>query len=106
MKRINWEIIGISIIFLLFCYFLQTDDNMEHLKTFNGRMAVDDQYFYDQVFDNVVYYPNRYVQPNKIARLEEIGKLIKKGMNECYEKCNGRCVEYGISGHAYCFQNA
>lgn len=71
------------------------------LNTFNGRMAIDDQYFYDHLFDDVYYYPNEYEK--NYERGEEIGKLIKTGWIRCKEECPGKCVEYGVHGHSYCF---
>jgi len=60
-----------------------------NLKTFNGRLSVDDQYFYDKVFDDVTYYPN---EKNGLT-----------GWYKCKEECPGNCIEYGITGHSYCF---
>ena len=72
------------------------------LNTFNGRMAIDDQYFYDKLFDNVTYYPNQYDKDYKTA--EEIGKLISTGWVRCNEECAGNCVEFGPTSVAYCFE--
>ena len=97
--------IYIIIIFLVFfiIYFNLSNQKVivEGLSTFNGRMAIDDQYFYDTLFDNVTYYPNQYDKDYKTA--EDVGKLISTGWLRCLEECPGRCVEYGITGHAYCF---
>jgi hypothetical protein len=71
------------------------------LNTFNGRMAIDDQYFFDKLFDDVSYYPNEYQKNYESG--EQIGKLIKTGWIRCKEECPGKCMEYGISGHTYCF---
>lgn len=64
---------------------------------FNGRMAIDDQYFYDKLFDNVVYYPNEYLKD------ESMNEVVKTGMEKCQQECQGNCVEYYVSGNAYCF---
>ena len=64
-------------------------------------MAIDDQYFYDKLFDDVVYYPNEYDQDYKTR--EEIGKLVSTGWIRCKEECTGHCVEFGLSGASYCF---
>ena len=71
---------------------------IEGLNTFNGRMAVDDQYFYDKLFDDVYYYPNEYERNYESE--EQIGKLIKTGWVRCKEECpsSGHCVEFGVSG--------
>jgi hypothetical protein len=63
--------------------------------TFNGRMAIDDQYFYDKLFDDVVYYDNDYDY--------DTGDLIKTGWDKCKMQCTGNCVEYFVSGNSYCF---
>lgn len=63
--------------------------------TFNGRMAIDDQYFYDKLFDDVVYYDNDYDY--------DTGDLIKTGWEKCKMQCSGNCVEYFVSGNSYCF---
>jgi hypothetical protein len=63
--------------------------------TFNGRMAIDDQYFYDKLFDDVVYYENDYDY--------DTGDLIKTGWEKCKMQCSGNCVEYFLSGNSYCF---
>lgn len=89
----------ILIVILIIMYF--NKNVYEGLTTFNGRMSVDDQYFYDKLFDDVVYYPNEYKK--KYATGEEIGLLKKTGMEKCKEECGGRCVEYGITSNAYCF---
>jgi len=95
-------IILIIIGFLIYYYYLsRKKDLVEGLNTFNGRMAIDDQYFYDQLFDDVIYYPNQYDKDYKTG--EEIGKLISTGWARCKEECPGHCVEFGLSGHSYCF---
>lgn len=62
---------------------------------FNGRMAIDDQYFYDKLFDDVVYYENDY-DPDTFD-------LLNTGWNKCNMNCQGNCVEYFLSGASYCF---
>ena len=66
-------------------------------STFNGRMAIDDQYFYDKLFDNVTYYPNKY------DKNYELGDVIANGWELCKQDCPGNCVEYGQTGNSYCF---
>ncbi len=96
-------LIAISIFLFLGYRNINDDDNkvIEGLNTFNGRMAIDDQYFYDKLFDDVYYYPNEYEK--NYERGEQIGKLIKTGWVRCKEECPGHCVEFGPSGHSYCF---
>jgi hypothetical protein len=65
-------------------------DVIEGLDTMAGLLSVDDQYFYDKLFQNVVYVPN---SPEMTG----------------WVKCNqmktmgSSCVEYGITGNAYLF---
>lgn len=65
--------------------------------TFNGRMAIDDQYFYDKLFDDVVYYPNEYEGDYNLNDVKVTG------WEKCKQECPGHCVEYNISGNSYCF---
>ncbi len=90
------------VIILLILYVLaRPPQTIEGLNTFNGRMAIDDQYFYDKLFDDVSYFPNEYDKDYKTG--EEIGKLLTTGWIRCKEECPGYCVEYGVHGASYCF---
>lgn len=60
-------------------------------STFNGRMAIDDQYFYDKLFDNTVYYPNKYAED------DNLNDVVKTGWLDCLENCKGHCIEYGVN---------
>jgi len=66
-------------------------------STFNGRMAIDDQYFYDKLFDDVVYYPNEYENDYNL------NDILSTGWEKCKMECTGHCVEYGLTSNAYCF---
>jgi hypothetical protein len=79
----------IVIIYLYMISILKDQPIVEGLNTFVGRLAIDDQYFYDKLFDDVYYYPN---EPNGMT-----------GWDRCRTECIGNCVEYGISGNSYCF---
>lgn len=100
MFNIYMIIIIIIIIFIILLIY-NNCVTVEHLNTFNGRMAIDDQYFYDKLFDDVVYYPNKYEKDYDTG--EEIGKLLETGWIRCLSECKGNCVEYGLTGHTYCF---
>lgn len=103
MKHIIVLIIVLILILMILIFEINKISNkkIEGLNTFNGRMAVDDQYFYDKIFDDVIYYPNEYAKNYDTG--EEIGKLLVTGWIKCKQKCPGHCVEYGVSGNAYCF---
>ena len=95
-------IIILIIIFIIFIIYNThclttntTNTTIEHLNTFNGRMAIDDQYFYDKLFDDVVYYPNKYEKDYDTG--EEIGKLLETGWIRCLKDCTGNCVVAAIA---------
>lgn len=83
-------ILIIILILLLFILLLKKNPLIEGLNTFNGRMAIDDQYFYDKVFDDVFYYENDPDNPDS-------------GCITCKQECTGKCVEYGLTNSCYCF---
>jgi len=100
------QIIIILIIIILTLIFFQLFNKaekrlIEGLNTFNGRMAIDDQYFYDKLFDDVVYYPNEYKKESD--QESPLGELITTGWEKCKLECPGHCVEYGVHGSSYCF---
>lgn len=88
-------------IILIIVLIPQRQSSIEHLTTFNGYQSVDDQYYSDKIFENVVYYPNEYNKEYESA--EEIGELVKRGIDKCYEECKGTCTEFGVHGIAHCF---
>jgi hypothetical protein len=64
------------------------------LNTFNGRLALDDQYFYDTLFDNTFYYEND----------DPFSKDMVTGWEKCKtENTAGNCVEFGLTGYTYAF---
>jgi hypothetical protein len=93
------NILSILLFFLIVNLFYR--NFFEHIDTFNGDMATDNQYSYDNMFDNVTYYPNIYEQ--NFERSEEIGFLLSTGWEKCKKECKGNCIEYGVTGHSYCF---
>jgi hypothetical protein len=104
----DWDIVVLVIIitFVIGVIFYDKSKTVEGLNTFNGKMAVNGQYFHDKLFDDVYYYPNEYEKNYEKSYEEdgkEIGKLVKTGWIRCKEECPGHCMEYGISGHTYCY---
>lgn len=49
---------------------------------------------YDPLFQNLIVYNNDL---NPFLPGEE------SGLDKCLNKCNGNCVEYGMTGTAWCF---
>lgn len=87
----------IVLLFLLILFYFLTANKIEHLNTFNGRMSVNDQYFYDKLFDDVIYFPT--IESNNWS-----DRPGSSGYSRCMLTCPGNCVEYGVSGNAYCFK--
>lgn len=79
-------LIFVGIIFVIFILFY--NNTIEGLQTMNNRMAVNQFYQYDSVFDNVIYFANTD---------------NSTGWARCKLICPGSCVEYGVSGNSYCF---
>lgn len=77
------------LIILIVIILYLSNNKLETFNTFVGRLAIDDQYFYDKLFDDVYYYPN---ENDWIT-----------GWSKCKTECPGHCVEFGITGNAYCF---
>jgi hypothetical protein len=49
----------------------------------------------DPLFEDMIFYQNDdepYSVPN--------GKI---GLDKCFDECTGTCVEFGVSGNAFCF---
>jgi hypothetical protein len=97
MLSVILSFLFIGIIVYIIRWFTSKKIIIEGLNTFNGRMAIDDQYFYDKLFDDVVYYPNEYQNDYNL------GDLITTGWEKCKAECPGHCVEFGPSGNSYCF---
>ncbi len=52
--------------------------------------------YYDTLFDDVTYFPNEIDK--------ETGWTTGvTGFMRCKNNCVGNCVEYGYTGHSYCF---
>lgn len=88
----------VAVMFLCWC---NSHKRYEGLYTFNSRLSIDDQYFHDNLLDNATYFPNEY--NHAYARSENIGIFNKTGMAKCLEQCPGQCMEYGVTGNAYCY---
>lgn len=57
---------------------------LEYIKS--GSVSFD-----DKLFNDVTMYKS------------DMKDLQKAGIYECLEKCKGTCVEYGVTGNAFCF---
>lgn len=88
-------IVCILILFVPYKFFNKNEDTIEGLglNNFTGRLAIDDQYYYDKLFDDVFYYPND----------DPFSKYMTTGYEKCKSECTGNCVSFGPSAHAYCF---
>lgn len=87
MITLMWLVIIIIVFVLAYQNYEPEDLIIEGmLNTFTGRLAIDDQYFYDKMFDDVYYYPNG-----------------SGGCFLCKSSCSGHCVEYGPTNNCHCF---
>ncbi len=64
---------------------------VENFDTNIKKIELSPSYKYDPLFADVVTYEN-----------DIDGRL---GIDKCLENCSGKCLEYGITGTAYCFSN-
>ena len=74
-------VVGIIFILLLF-FFCIKKNSYEHMR------SIGDIDFPD-IYEDTILYSNT-----------EDGRL---GIDQCYEKCSGNCLEYGVTGDAFCF---
>jgi hypothetical protein len=64
-------------------------ENFDGLKLEN--ISEGTKSFDDKLFDDVVMFKS---SPTDVSKV---------GLYECLEKCKGTCVEYGVTGNAFCF---
>jgi hypothetical protein len=82
----------ILVIVLFICaamYIFNSKEKFGGIKLEN--IASGTKSFDDKLFDDVVMYKSSPTD------------LSKAGLYDCLEKCKGTCVEYGVTGDAYCF---
>lgn len=86
------KIILIILLILIFILIIDKKENYanDNKSVDNGIIEGSDP-LQGQLFDNVIMYSGD-------KTLE--GEL---GLEKCINKCNGMCVEYGITGDAFCF---
>ena len=70
----------------------KVDDNKETEKLVEGfeTKPEDEQ---KDLFDNTTYY-----------ELKE-DNMQNTGINQCLKDCDGNCLEYGVTGNAWCFHS-
>jgi len=86
------KIILIILLILIFILIIDKKENYTNdNKSINNGIIEGSDPLQGQLFDNVIMYSGD-------KTLE--GEL---GLEKCINKCNGMCVEYGITGDAFCF---
>ena len=95
------QILVVGLLIILIVCLCRNSKRLEGLSTFNSRLSIDDQYFHDRLLDNASYFPNEY--NHAYPRSEAIGCPYKTGITKCWEQCPGQCMEYGVTGNAYCY---
>ena len=87
-------IILLTLIFILLIYKKENytyDDNNKKSNKISDSIIEGSDLLEGQLFDNVIMYiGDKTVQ----------GEL---GLEKCIKKCDGMCVEYGMTGDAFCF---
>lgn len=94
-------IITCCVVFLLYFFSVENAPTYEyeHLQNtdkekYNTVYSESIQLLDDPLFSDVILYNN---DPDPY----DDGQ--KTGLQKCFDECNGVCVEFGISGIAYCF---
>jgi hypothetical protein len=90
------------IIFVFILYYNKSisDNKIEKLKDItvttkkNSAPENNIDLLQDPTFKNVVFYINDE---------DPYAPEQKLGLQKCFDKCVGTCVEYGITGNAFCF---
>ncbi|MBA42532.1 MAG: hypothetical protein CMF62_00795 [Magnetococcales bacterium] len=78
------------IIIVLIILFIYSNNKREHFNTTNRVRQVDEfSWFNDPMFLILNYFEN------------DSGGLT--GWEKCKLVCSGNCVEYGLSGHTFCY---
>lgn len=86
------KIILIILLILIFILIIDKKENYTNdNKSINNGIIEGSDPLQGQLFDNVIMYSGD-------KTLE--GEL---GLEKCINKCDGMCVEYGITGDAFCF---
>ena len=82
------NLLCLIILFLLIIYYIY-HCKIENFENSNTATILEDPLFKDIIIFN--NDENPYEKGQKI------------GLTKCLDECNGTCVEFGISGIAYCF---
>jgi hypothetical protein len=69
------------------------NNNDKNESTKKENVTTELMFLDDNLFNDVIMYDNE--DPWDIN--------TKLGIQKCAEKCNGNCVEYGVTGSAFCF---
>lgn len=80
-------ILSFIIAYFLYGIYRKEKFDLDNLKYTNSKNLM----FNDNLFNDVIMYKS------------DQKDLLKAGIYECIEKCNGTCVEYGVTGNAFCF---
>lgn len=112
-------VIFVVLLFSLYCYNISCSDNKEHFIFVNPNVAkslpstntrskdqptdisekriIDILEGKDSVFLDLITY-------NNIETEDDNGIIhVNTGLDQCYDKCTGTCLEYGETGIAFCF---
>jgi hypothetical protein len=90
MKLSNILIILSIILVVVYSKRIEQENFIESIQKVKNLGSIYD----DPLFSDVVTYENDEGGPTGVLKL---------GIEKCIERCDGKCVEYGITGIAHCY---
>lgn len=87
------DLLILTIVAIIFLYALDVR-SFECFDTHEYGYVKKPDMFYDPLFKDVVVFTND---------ADPYGPKQQNGLQKCLNKCDGRCVEFGVTGTATCF---
>lgn len=88
-KNVLIIMVAIIILYIVVKYWNNTESFLVDIKKINKSSSRDHSILDDPLFGDVKEYQN-----------DDDGRL---GIDKCLENCKGNCLEFGVTGIAYCF---
>ena len=84
-------VVAVILIIIILVLWYKTTEKFGGIKIEYVKSGTDT--FDDRLFSDVIAYKS------------DQEDITKPGIFECLKKCDGKCVEYGMTGNAFCFPN-